>query len=138
MKTRVFQKFTYAKNDQLKSILDSSDGNEEMIKKLVEEKNSLLDELDDVKREARGTKEELDERNDENANLKEEIQKLESEKEELEAKIEELSRAQPGEPIIVAGVSSDISLAASGAESEHDSAESEVAIVLQYFLYLIV
>ncbi|XP_065060252.1 myosin-2 heavy chain-like [Rhopilema esculentum] len=104
---------------------DSSDGNEEIIKKLVEEKNSLLDELDDVKREARGVKEELDERNDENANLKEEIQKLESEKEELEAKIEELSRARPGEPVIVAGVSSDISVAASGAESEHDSAESE-------------
>ena len=73
------------------SFLDTSDDSDELVRKLIEEKNSLLEDLDELKRDQQEMKDELEEAKEKNTSYVDEIETLKREKEELEEKIEELS-----------------------------------------------
>ena len=75
--------------------LDTSDDSDELIRKLIEEKNSLLEDLDELKRDQQEIKDELEEVKEKNDSYVDEIETLKREKEELEEKIEELSAMRP-------------------------------------------
>lgn len=70
---------------------DTSDDSDELVRKLIEEKNSLLEDLDELKRDQQEMKDELEEAKEKNTSYVDEIETLKREKEELEEKIEELS-----------------------------------------------
>eukprot|EP00794_Sanderia_malayensis_P009619 gene9619-10602_t len=89
--------------EELEPQQDSSNQNEELIRKLIEEKNSLLDDVENTERLVQELKESIE-------NLKEENGQLQTDKEALEDKIEDLESREPSVVVtekIVESVSDD-------------------------------